>query len=110
MLRTQLLAIPDGGHYPDNPPDGPPRFPSTYFYGGEENPLLGVQWVNGDTTAWTQIGFEDQGGGEPTVHAFTIPPGATSYETGMSYGILSGTAVWVRHTRGGTPSDWVEAS
>lgn len=103
MLQSALLAIPDGGVYPDNPPDGPPTS-ATEFIIDESTGFVILQWANGDAASYTQIGFNAAGyPTEPTNIWIVVAPGETSYETGMT----NTGEWWVRHTRGGTPSAWV---
>ena len=107
MIRSMLMAIPDGGQYPEDPPDGPPTNVRQFTYGDELSGVFyGLQWTSGDVIASTQWAFTS--GAEPSVPSGFVSAGLTSVETGVAYtGSLVG---WVRHTRGGTPSAWVVAS
>lgn len=90
-----------GGHWADNPPTGAPV--SVVAQINEESGIITVSWVNGDLDAWTQIGRSEDPGVEPTSTLFLAAPRETNWETGLSdLGYY-----WVRHTKGGTPSDWV---
>lgn len=95
-----------GGLWPVDPPAADPSGFTAGFYGDELSGLkVRLQWANGDAEAWTQVGFSTDIGTEPTSLWDTRPPGDTQYETERAY---SATEYWwIRHTRGGTPGDWV---
>ena len=106
MIRSALMAIPDGGLYELAPPDGPPTSVYQYLYGEQSNPLVGLSWVSGDVDAWTELGFAASG--EPTSHFDAVPPGVTNYPSGQA----EDTSVtwWARHVRAGQYSAWAEAA
>ncbi len=95
-----------GGLWPVDPPTGDPSNLSAGFYGDEWSGLKTfLQWVNGDANSWTATGFSTDPGTEPTTVWASASPGETHYETGRAYS--ASEYWWVRHTRGGTPGDWV---
>lgn len=106
MIRSSFLAVPDGGQYPEDPPDGPPTDVSEYTYeSGGTN--VGIQWTNADADAGTAIGSSANAFTEPTSVLDFASPGTTSYETGE---LASGSErYWVRHSRGGVNTIWVLA-
>lgn len=85
---------------PPTPPEGDPSSTSAYFYGGS---LVGLQWVNGDAAAYTEIGLSGAPGTEPSSVTDIVAPGVTSYETGTT----TETHWWVRHKRDGIAGNWV---
>lgn len=92
-----------GSYAPSStPPDGPPTLVSLYPYGGRD---YGIQWVNGDALAETEIGFNATEDVEPTSYTQKVPPGTTSYDLRTR----NKCYWWVRHKRGGQYSAWVEA-
>jgi hypothetical protein len=91
-----------GGHWPDDPPTGDPSG-LTFYVVSEDTGEIGIEWVNGDLAAWTEIAFSPDG--EPVLGELVMmtAPGVTRWNTGTT----SSVGWWVRHTRGGTPGDWV---
>lgn len=104
MIRSIFMA-PAGsdlgqGMWADNPPAAAPVSVAAYI--NEETGIVSVYWVNGDLTAWTQVGRTDTPAETPTVSLNQLPPRTTGWSTGTSdLGYW-----WVRHTKGGTPSAW----
>lgn len=96
---------------PDTPPDPPAAAPSNvtlYSYSGNR---VGVQWVNGDATASTEIGTSLSPSTEPAGAEYVAPPGATRRETDYAGSIgLGGTRwFWCRHVKGGQRTAWVRS-
>lgn len=85
-----------------DPPSGAPSVASAYNYSGS---LVGVQWANGDATAYTQIGLSGDSGTQPTSVYGSVAPGETSFETGTS----TTEHWWVRHFKNGQAGSWVLA-
>lgn len=84
------------------PPSDTPKHASAYFYGGGR---IGLQWANGDPTAYTQAGLSSSGSVEPTSVVQSAFPGETSMETNET-----ATATWwVRHLKSGIAGSWVRA-
>ncbi len=81
-------------------PEGDPTSVSAYFYSGS---LVGLQWVAGDGSAYTEIGLSGSAVVEPTSASDIVSPGVTTYETGVT----TEEHWWVRHQRGGIFGDWV---
>ena len=103
---AMLLVGAEGGGA-GGAPDGDPTSVSLYYYGGSN---IGVQWVNGDSEAYTDVGSSGSSGSEPASVTATVDPGETQYETGTSGTIgfvVSGTYWWVRHRKNGQTGDWV---
>lgn len=82
------------------PPEGDPTNTAAFFYGGS---LVGLQWTNGDTQAYTEIGLSGSLAVEPSAATDVVAPGVTSYETGVT----TETQWWVRHQRSGLFGSWV---
>jgi hypothetical protein len=104
VIRSALMAPAGsslgGGLWADDLPSAVPGTPTTYLV-SEDTGEIGVQWANGDPTAWTQVGYNASG--EPTSVSTLVAPGVTRWDTGTT-----DQAGWyVRHTKGGTPSAWV---
>lgn len=110
MIRS-LFAAPAGselgnGLWANDPPAADPSSLSASFYGDEfEGVKVRLQWVNGDVTAYTLIGFSADAGTEPTTVWMSVSPGVTLADTERAHS--SADFWWVRHTKGGTPGDWV---
>lgn len=87
-------------------PTGPPTNASTYNHGDELCPLTGVQWTNGDVTAYTDIGNSASASVDPTSVFVQVSPGVTSHETNVNDTSL----FWyVRHTKNSQSTVWVLA-
>lgn len=94
-----------GGRWPQDPPAGDPSSVDAYTYGEDEFLYVGVQWVNGDVLAYTQIGASTVG--DPVVF-YMAAPGETLAETGRLFN--ASETIWARHIGGGSPGDWVQAT
>ena len=82
-------------------PTGPPTDVSIFKHTGD---LVGVQWSNGDTLSFTQIGFGALG--TPETVTATVNPFVTSYETEEE----CSCSWYVRHIRNSQTSAWVIAT
>lgn len=82
-------------------PTGPPTNGLEYIYGGNK---IGLQWTNGDSAAFTEIGRSSSG--EPSSAQDSVAPGVTTYETGTT----TSDEWWVRHARNGQFSAWAKIS
>jgi hypothetical protein len=91
-----------GGLYADDPPAALPTN-LTAYYMNETLTLVGLQWVNGDPLASTDVGRN--AGGDPTDWD-SVGPGVAVYETGEAYA----TGWKIRHNRGGVAGAWVSQS
>lgn len=100
-----LVGLAAAGKLPNelgDPPAGLPTNASTYTYGGG---LVGVQWTNGDTSAYTGVGRSGSSTVPPSAETYIASPGATSLETGESLD----EHWWIRHYKNSQYGDWVYA-
>jgi hypothetical protein len=90
------------------PPEGPSGSPSggvTSLWAGDQ---IFLDWINGDSSASTQIYFKDDAGGCPTggpedeEFIATKTPGATSHGTSKT----SACNFFLRHVKNGQYSAW----
>lgn len=100
-----LVGLAAAGKLPNEPGDPPAGLPtnvSTYTYGGDRT---GVQWTNGDTDAYTEVGRSASAGVEPVSGSYIASPGATNLETGET----ATEHWWVRHYKNSQDGAWVYA-
>lgn len=102
MLPFVGLMVEPAAEEAATGPSSDPSFASAYNYGGN---LVGVQWQNGDETAYTQLGLSSDDSIEPSSVFATASPGDTNYETGTT----TEEWWWVRHLKDGIAGDWVRA-
>lgn len=86
-------------------PSGAPSGGSTSLWAGGQ---IYLEWVNGDSTASTQIYFKDDAGGCPSgspadeERITTTPPGLNRYGTSKT----SACNFFLRHVKNGQYSEW----
>jgi hypothetical protein len=106
MIRSAFMAPAGstlgGGKWENNPTAGDPSGLGIYFV-SEDTGEVGLQWVNGDLDAWTEIAYSTDGDPVLGETLMMVAPGVTRWDTGTT----NQTGWYVRHTRGGTPGEWI---